>query len=304
MIVASWREGTTSQYQTYLQKWLEFCKQKHCDVLSPPLPLTLDFLSMLYEKGLSYSTINTARSMLSSILQLNVNSSIPFGQLPIVRRFMKGLFELRPALPRYKSIWDLNIVFNYFRGRPAAPELSLKELTLKLTFLLNLLSGQRCQTIKYLNTDNMELTTDKCIFHITDKVKQTRIGTHIPPLSFVAYPEDKKLCIISHLQEYLKRTTPFRKDSKQLLVSYVKPHGPVRKDTISRWCKSVLFSAGIDISKFKGHSTRAASSTHLADNDINIKDIMLSAGWSNETGLFSNFTTNPLTLSSILAKRF
>ena len=163
VIVASWREGTTSQYQTYLQKWLEFCKQKHCDVLSPPLPLTLDFLSMLYEKGLSYSTINTARSMLSSILQLNVNSSIPFGQLPIVRRFMKGLFGLRPALPRYKSIWDLNIVFNYFRERPAAPELSLKKLTLKLTFLLNLLSGQRCQTIKYLNTDNMELTTDKCI---------------------------------------------------------------------------------------------------------------------------------------------
>ena len=69
----------------------------------------------------------------------------------------------------------------------------------------------------YLNTDNMELTTDKYIFHITDEVKQTRIATHIPPLSLVAYPKDKKLCFISHLQEYLKRTTPFRKDSKQLL---------------------------------------------------------------------------------------
>ena len=127
----------------------------------------------------------------------------------------------------------------------------------------------------------MELTTDKCIFLITDKVKQIRIGTHIP-LSFVAYPKDKKLCIISHLQEYLKRTTPFRKDSKQLLLSHVKPHGPVRKDTISRWCKLVLPSAGIDTSKFKGHGTRAASSSHLAGHNINIKDIMLSAGWSNE----------------------
>ena len=153
---------------------------------------------------------------------------------------MKGQFELRPALPRYKSIWDLSVIFNYFRGRPAAPELNLKERTLKLTFLLNLLSGQRCQTIKYLNTDNLEMTTDKYIFHITDKVKETRIGTHIPPLSFVAYPKDKKLCIISHLQEYLKRTTPFRKDSKQLLLSHVKPHGPIKKDTISGWLKLVL----------------------------------------------------------------
>ena len=147
VIIASWRKGTTAQYQTYLQKWLEFCKQKHCDVLSPSLPMALDFLSMLYEKGSSYSAINTARSMLSSILQLDINSSTPFGQLPIVRRFMKGIFELRPALPRYKSIWDLSVVFNYFRGRPSAPELSLKDLTLKLTFLLSLLSGQRCQTI-------------------------------------------------------------------------------------------------------------------------------------------------------------
>lgn len=111
--------------------------------------------------------------MLSPILQLDINSSIPSGQLLTVRRFMKGMLEFRSVLPRYKSIWDLNIVFNYFRGRSAAPELSLKVLTLKLTFLLSLLSGQRCQTIKYLNTDNMELTIDKCIFQITDKVKQT-----------------------------------------------------------------------------------------------------------------------------------
>ena len=80
VIIASWREGTTSQYQTYLQKWLSFCQQKHCDILSPQLPMALDFLSMLYERGSSYSTINTARSMLSSILQLNSNLSVPFGQ--------------------------------------------------------------------------------------------------------------------------------------------------------------------------------------------------------------------------------
>ena len=30
---------------------------------------------------------------------------------------MKELFELRPALRRYKSIWDLNIAFNYCSPR-------------------------------------------------------------------------------------------------------------------------------------------------------------------------------------------
>lgn len=41
-----------------------------------------------YQNGLSYSTVNTARSMLSSVLQLNINSSLPVGQLPIVKRLI------------------------------------------------------------------------------------------------------------------------------------------------------------------------------------------------------------------------
>ncbi|KAL9964357.1 hypothetical protein ACROYT_G027988 [Oculina patagonica] len=76
--------------------------------------LVLDFLTMLHENGLSYSSVNTARSMLSSILQLDINSSIPVGQLPIVKRFMKGIYELRLSLPKYTATWDLSIVLNYF----------------------------------------------------------------------------------------------------------------------------------------------------------------------------------------------
>ena len=96
---------------------------------------------MLHENGLSYSSVNTARSLLSSILQLDINSSIPVGQLPIVKRFMKGIYELRPPLPRYTATWDLSTVVNYFRKGVSVSELSLKELTLKLTFLLAPLSG-------------------------------------------------------------------------------------------------------------------------------------------------------------------
>ena len=132
VITASWREGTTAQYQSHLRKWIEFCKEKNCSVLSPDLPVGLDFLSMLHESGLSYSTVNTARSMLSSVRQLNINSSLPVGQLPIVKRFMKGIYELRPSLPRYTATRDLSTVLNYFRKGASVSVLSLKELTLKI----------------------------------------------------------------------------------------------------------------------------------------------------------------------------
>ena len=104
----------------------------------------------------------------------------------------------------------------------------------------------------------MELSTDKCVFNVTDKMKQTGVGTHVAPLVFLSYSADEKLCILTHLKEYIKRTSHLRNGIKQLLLSHSKPHGPVSTDTISRWGKAVLSTAGVNVSKFKGHCTRAA----------------------------------------------
>ena len=104
---------------------------------------------------------------------------------------MKGIYELHPSLPRYTATWDLSSVLNYFRKGASVSALSLKELTLQLTFLLTLLSGQRCQTVKLFSINNMKLSDIKCTFVvITEKVKQSRVGTHLKPVEFLAYPED------------------------------------------------------------------------------------------------------------------
>ena len=55
------------------------------------------------------------------------------------------------------------------------------------------------------------------------------------------------------IQEYITRTKPLRKDETQLLISFVKPHKAVSKDTIGRWTESVLANAGIDTSQFGAH---------------------------------------------------
>ena len=290
VILASWRDGTNKQYQSYLKKWSTFCAERKCNILSPPLPVAVDFLTMLYESGLSYSSINTARSALSNLLQLQ-DQSISFGQLPVVKRFMKGLYELKPSFPRYQSIWDVSLVLNYLRKQLPVVDLCLMKLTLHLNFLLCLLSGQRCQTISYLSLDHMDLTDEKCVFVIMNKVKQSRVGHHTKPLEFLAYPQEKSLCILTHLREYITRTKTIR-SSQQLLISYVKPHSAVSKDTISRWCRTILQAAGIDVSKFKGHSTRAASSSHLAGCNFNIREIISSAGWSSER-TFQRFYNKP-----------
>ncbi len=171
IIMASWRKGTKSQNQTYLKKWSQFCTTTNCNLFTPQISQVTVFLTHLFHSGLSYSAINSACSALSALCQ-SCNDTITFGQHTLVKRFMKGVFELRPSFPRYKSVWDVNVVFNYMRKQPSIAQLSLKDLTLRLTFLLLIVSGKRGQTIHLLSLlDNMVLSETKCEFVITEKVQ-------------------------------------------------------------------------------------------------------------------------------------
>ena len=104
--MASWRTGTTKQYDVYLKRWEQFCQSKGINRFDANVENGIDFLATLFTSGLGYSAINTARSALSSVLILPNN--ITFGAHPLVARFLKGVFELKPSLPRYSSIWDVS----------------------------------------------------------------------------------------------------------------------------------------------------------------------------------------------------
>ena len=86
----------------------------------------------------------------------------------------------------------------------------------------------------------------------------------------------------SHPRIYQKNGNLRKPTCKKLLVSFIQPCGPISKATIACWCKSFLDVAGIDTTKFHCHSTRAASSSYVADANVNISCILEAVGWSNE----------------------
>lgn len=178
-------------------------------------------------------------------------------------------------------------------------KLSLKNLTLKVVMLMALLSGQRRQTLHTLSIDCMQISSDKCVFSINSLLKTSRPGKHLACIEFQAYAPDVSLCIVKHLQQYLKRTDILRGDVKQLFISYTKPHKAVSPDTVSRWIKTTLVDAGIDTSKYSALSTRSASTSAVKGNNISIATIMKSAGWSQES-TFTKFMTNQWPLERIL----
>ena len=100
VIMASWRQGTLKQYKTFLAKWELLCRNNK---ISPEDGI--EFLTSLFHLGLGYSALNTAPSALSAVMKINDN--ISFGEQPLVCRFIKGVFQLKPALPKYTHIWDV-----------------------------------------------------------------------------------------------------------------------------------------------------------------------------------------------------
>ena len=109
----------------------------------------IEFLSSLFGTGAKYGTIVSARSALSAVLP--ASDGLSFGKTPLVSRILKGVFKKRPSLPKHTVIYDTNIVLEFIESWPDNNQLLLEELTLKLTTLLCLLSGQRAQSISHLH---------------------------------------------------------------------------------------------------------------------------------------------------------
>ena len=170
--------------------------------------------------------------------------------------------------------------------------LSLKQLSLKLTAFLAILTGQRVQTLQHISLDNIHLADDKCVITINKLLKTSRPGYHLKPLTFHAY-DLPNLCVIRHITRYIALTETLRGINKQLFVSYFKPHNSVGSNTLSRWIKQVLSAAGINIDIYKAHSTRSACSSKLVSS-VSIDTVLKFIGWSKET-TFTKFYNKPIT---------
>ena len=268
--MASWRTGTTKQYEVYLKRWEQFCQSQGINRFDASVENGIDFLATLFTSGLGYSAINTARSALSSVLILPNNRT--FGAHPLVARFLKGVFELKPSLPRYSSIWDVSIVLQHLRSLGPPTQLDLKSLTKKRTMLLCLLTGQRCQTITKLDTAPMQELPGTIVFTIGDKLKTTRPGKHLAPIELLAYPRDESICVVSHLKQYIACTKSIRATHDTQLVS---------NSTVGKWAKSVLKDSGIDTGTFSGNSARPASTSYGALTGLTLAEILKAGGWTN-----------------------
>ena len=155
----SWHPGgkalKNSMPHTLKNGWDFICHERQMNCYSPPLRDALQFLLGLFNQRLSYSTLNTARSALSTIVTVDKGGS--FGSNHIVTRFMKGVFELHRPKPKYDKTLDVSMVSKHLSSLYPYETLSLKDLTHKVLMLILLVSSQRGQSIHYLDLQHLTM---------------------------------------------------------------------------------------------------------------------------------------------------
>ena len=93
----------------------------------------------------------TSACMASPVMVPNNVDGTPVGQHPVITRLMKGIYNSRPPQPRYSSSWDVAKVTGHLRGMGPNPELSLKQLILKLVILMALVEASRSSELAALD---------------------------------------------------------------------------------------------------------------------------------------------------------
>ena len=285
-IINSLRTSTKNQYANYIRKFCLFNK-KHLELCTHAD--LIEYIEHLYSVDkLGYSACNMARSAVSTFLELFCGNGI--GKHPLVCRYMKGIFQSRPALPRYATTWNPEVVLKVL-NEIDSHSATLLELSRKLAVLLTLLSGQRVATVSSLKLQDVQFSTDvsSMFIHVTDLVKQSKPGMHQQPLCFAQYKANSNLCVILAMKIYIEKTKSLRGEIASLWLTTTTPTKPACKDTVSNWIRNILKRAGLD--SFKPHSLRGAG-TSAAAKILPLDTILKAGGWSSSS-TFAKFYKKP-----------
>lgn len=196
IMLSSITNTTMRQYNSALKRWWAFCNSHKINLFSAPISKILIFLSDQYTSGMSYGTLNSFRSAISLITTHDVGGNSQ------VKRFFKGVLNLRPTRPKYNSTWDPVIVLNYLTGLGSNSTISLERLTQKLAILLALTTAQRVQTLYLINIQNIRFDEVGATIRTPDRIKTTGLHTSQPFLHLPFFTENLVLCPAHTLRFY------------------------------------------------------------------------------------------------------
>ena len=144
-----------------------------------------------------------------------------------------------------------SLIFDLFKSWPKNTNLTLKKLSFKLAVLLLFMPGHRGQIIIALSLDGFEISNTKATFDLKTIIKSNYTGDPVSTVHLNGFPNEKRLGVVLAIRTKTKEV----RQTNQLLISFIKPHKAISRDTLARWTMAILKEVGIDTNKYVSHST-------------------------------------------------
>ena len=137
LIQSSVSRGTTEQYKYKWKLFEDFCQKISVNPFEASEAVITNFLAFIKkERNLSYSSVCGYRSAIS---RYHVGiSGVQIGNIPRVRRLIKGAWRLSPPLPRYTKTWNVQRVLDFLAKQHPPSSLNMKMLSQKTLALVAL----------------------------------------------------------------------------------------------------------------------------------------------------------------------
>ena len=124
---------------------------------------------------------------------------------PDIKKFMQGVFNLRPPKAKTGFIWDVKILFDYFEKLSENDTLNDISLTEKTLCLLLLLNGTRLNSVFNFKINEIIITDVGITVTPSSLLKHSRQNRKMDVFYYKSFSENKKLCVVGALREYTKR---------------------------------------------------------------------------------------------------
>ena len=84
----------------------------------------------MYRNGYLYSGLCVARIALSS--SITTKGYLKRSDHPLISRYLKGIYNTHPPLPKYVDTWDLTLLLKYYEHKENNDCLEFKEFVKRL----------------------------------------------------------------------------------------------------------------------------------------------------------------------------
>ena len=302
-IEAPQRRSTRAIYESKWSVFVRWCEEHKVDFRSPSIKQISDFLLYLFqEKHLQPSTIDGYRTAISDKIG---NGRVNIGKDENLTRLLDSFHRDKPKGRRGVPSWNLSLVLHQLTKPPFEPlrKASLKHLTFKTVFLLDLGSGKRRseihawvhRNIRHQDWSNVSLYPSPSFISKNHLAKEGPgcvalvIIPALAPTLDKSLKEDRTLCPVRSLRYYLDKTKDLQSDKELVFISFRKSFTKdIVPATVSSWIKQTIGlcyqlsdEQSQNLHQVRAHDVRAFAASKAFQGGVPLDQILSACHWKS-----------------------